>query len=104
MRNKQTILITGSSRGIRRAIAKLAHKHGYKVIFHGKTETTTSFSNFSIILQNMVRKSYLQWKSSRIRLMLSLSKGECLGLRQVFLKVTVAEDSAMHSLHLPYSE
>ncbi len=34
-----TILITGSSRGIGRAIAELAHKKGYKVIVHGKTDS-----------------------------------------------------------------
>lgn len=35
----KTILITGSSRGIGKAIAKLAHQKGYKVILHGKTVT-----------------------------------------------------------------
>lgn len=34
---KKTILITGSSRGIGKATAKLAHDKGYKVILHGKT-------------------------------------------------------------------
>jgi NAD(P)-dependent dehydrogenase (short-subunit alcohol dehydrogenase family) len=38
MKNK-TILITGSSRGIGRATAELAHKSGAKVILHGKTLT-----------------------------------------------------------------
>ena len=33
----KTILITGSSRGIGKAIAELAHKKGYAVILHGKT-------------------------------------------------------------------
>ena len=33
----KTILITGSSRGIGKAIATLAHKQGYKVIVHGKS-------------------------------------------------------------------
>jgi 3-oxoacyl-[acyl-carrier protein] reductase len=32
----KTILVTGSSRGIGKAIATLAHKQGYKVIVHGK--------------------------------------------------------------------
>ena len=35
----KTILITGSSRGIGKAIAELAHKQGYKVIVHGKTDS-----------------------------------------------------------------
>lgn len=35
----KTILITGSSRGIGKAIATLAHKQGYKVIVHGKTDS-----------------------------------------------------------------
>jgi len=35
----KTILITGSSRGIGKAIAALAHKQGYKVIVHGKTNS-----------------------------------------------------------------
>jgi 3-oxoacyl-[acyl-carrier protein] reductase len=35
----KTILITGSSRGIGKAIAVLAHKQGYKAIVHGKTES-----------------------------------------------------------------
>jgi NAD(P)-dependent dehydrogenase (short-subunit alcohol dehydrogenase family) len=35
----KTILITGSSRGIGKAIAKLAHETGYTVIVHGKTES-----------------------------------------------------------------
>ncbi len=35
----KTILITGSSRGIGKAIAQLAHKQGYKVIVHGKTDS-----------------------------------------------------------------
>lgn len=35
----KTILITGSSRGIGKAIAALAHKQGYKVIVHGKTDS-----------------------------------------------------------------
>lgn len=35
----KTILITGSSRGIGKAIAELAHKQGYRVIVHGKTNS-----------------------------------------------------------------
>ncbi|HSW80051.1 MAG TPA: SDR family NAD(P)-dependent oxidoreductase, partial [Candidatus Saccharimonadales bacterium] len=35
----KTILITGSSRGIGRAVAELAHKQGYRVILHGKTDS-----------------------------------------------------------------
>lgn len=35
----KTILITGSSRGIGQAIAELAHKQGYRVIVHGKTDS-----------------------------------------------------------------
>ncbi|MCL2037406.1 SDR family oxidoreductase [Candidatus Saccharibacteria bacterium] len=35
----KTILITGSSRGIGRATAELAHKQGYRVIVHGKTDS-----------------------------------------------------------------
>jgi len=38
MKNK-TILITGSSRGIGAAVARLAHEKGAKVIVHGKTMT-----------------------------------------------------------------
>lgn len=35
----KTILITGSSRGIGKAIAEEAHELGYKVILHGKTDS-----------------------------------------------------------------
>lgn len=35
----KTILVTGSSRGIGKAIAKLAYDKGYKVILHGKTKS-----------------------------------------------------------------
>lgn len=35
----KTILITGSSRGIGKSIAELAHKKGYKVIVHGRAES-----------------------------------------------------------------
>ena len=35
----KTILITGSSRGIGKAIAELAHKQGYSVIVHGKSDS-----------------------------------------------------------------
>ena len=35
----KSILITGSSRGIGKAIAKLAHQKGFKVIVHGKTDS-----------------------------------------------------------------
>ncbi len=35
----KTILITGSSRGIGKAIAILAHKQGYKVVVHGKSDS-----------------------------------------------------------------
>lgn len=35
----KTILITGSSRGIGKAIAVLAHKQGYKVVVHGKSDS-----------------------------------------------------------------
>lgn len=35
----KTILVTGSSRGIGKAIAALAHKKGYKVIVHGKSQS-----------------------------------------------------------------
>ena len=36
---KKVILITGSSRGIGKAIAAEAHKEGYQVIVHGKTDS-----------------------------------------------------------------
>ena len=36
---QKTIIITGSSRGIGKAIAELAHKQSYKVIVHGKTDS-----------------------------------------------------------------
>lgn len=36
---KKTILITGSSRGLGRAIARLAHQQGYAVILHGSKES-----------------------------------------------------------------
>lgn len=36
---KKSILITGSSRGIGKEIAKLAHKQNYRVILHGKTNS-----------------------------------------------------------------
>ncbi len=35
----KTILVTGSSRGIGKAIATLAHQKGYKVIVHGKSDS-----------------------------------------------------------------
>lgn len=35
----KSILVTGSSRGIGKAIAGLAHKHGYTVIVHGQTDS-----------------------------------------------------------------
>lgn len=35
----KTILITGSSRGIGKAIAQLAHQQGYKVVLHGHTDS-----------------------------------------------------------------
>lgn len=35
----KTILITGSSRGIGKAVAQEAHAKGYKVIVHGKTDS-----------------------------------------------------------------
>lgn len=35
----RTILITGSSRGIGKAIAELAHEQGYKVVVHGKADS-----------------------------------------------------------------
>lgn len=35
----KTILITGSSRGIGKATAELAHAQGYKVIVHGQTDS-----------------------------------------------------------------
>lgn len=39
MKDKKTILITGSSRGIGRAIAELAYQQGYNVIVHGMTDS-----------------------------------------------------------------
>ena len=36
---KKVILITGSSRGIGAAIARLAKSQGYEVILHGKTQS-----------------------------------------------------------------
>ncbi|MBU0569933.1 SDR family oxidoreductase [Patescibacteria group bacterium] len=36
---KKTILVTGSSRGIGRAIVELADARGYQVIIHGKTDS-----------------------------------------------------------------
>jgi len=39
MKEKQTILITWSSRGIGRAVAKKASDQGHQVIVHGKTDS-----------------------------------------------------------------
>ncbi len=39
MNSKKTILVTGSSRGIGKAIITLAHKQGYQVIVHGSKES-----------------------------------------------------------------
>ena len=39
MNVKKNILITGSSRGIGKEIAKLAHKQNYRLILHGKTNS-----------------------------------------------------------------
>ena len=36
----KTILVTGSSRGIGKAVATLAHSKGYTVIVHGKTDSS----------------------------------------------------------------
>lgn len=39
MKDKKIILITGSSRGIGRAIAEKAYEQGYRVIVHGRKDT-----------------------------------------------------------------
>lgn len=39
MKKKQTILITGSSRGIGAELAKLCKKSGFNIILHGKSKT-----------------------------------------------------------------
>ena len=36
---QKNILITGSSRGIAKTVAQLAHKQGYQVIVHGRTDS-----------------------------------------------------------------
>lgn len=35
----KTILVTGSSRGIGKAVAALAHQQGYRVVVHGRTDS-----------------------------------------------------------------
>ena len=37
--NKPSILITGSSRGIGKAIAKVCNQNGFEVILHGRCKT-----------------------------------------------------------------
>ena len=39
MLENKTVLITGSSRGIGAATARLAKKYGAKVILHGRTDS-----------------------------------------------------------------
>lgn len=48
----RTILITGSSRGIGKAIAQLADKQGYKVIVHGKSDPDGKLYDFSETLKD----------------------------------------------------
>ena len=62
----QKILITGSSRGIGAAIARLANERGYEVILHGKTQSSSliklakelgsSFLAFDICNEKEIKK------------------------------------------------
>lgn len=48
----KTILVTGSSRGIGEAIARLAHQKGYKVIVHGKSDSEALLHQESVIVSH----------------------------------------------------
>ena len=57
---KKVILITGSSRGIGAAIARLAKSQGYEVILHGKTQ-----SSYLLDLAKELNSGYLVFNLSK---------------------------------------
>lgn len=57
---KKVILITGSSRGIGAAIARLAKSQGYEVILHGKTQ-----SSYLLDLAKELNSEYLVFNLSK---------------------------------------
>ena len=76
----KTILVTGSSRGIGKAIARLAYEKGYRVIVHGKTDS------------EKLQETSSELKGS-VRSFFDISEGEAVkkAIGEVLIKVGVID-------------
>ncbi len=102
---KNIILITGSSRGIGAAVARLAKKYGYEVLLHGKTESKELVSlakelKSDYLIFDITKENEIQKALSNITTINSLVNSAGINISKSFNELTNMDWKDIYDVNL----